>query len=220
MFNKDDSFRADFNENIDSAMLAFPFKKYRVVLTCFDAGCSDGAYADCYEKLWDDLNDARDLAKELAEGECAGLNEECEPVEGCFEVDDCANNDFEVRWYEKKPEDRDEGSCDIEYVTTYNVYPVEFNGSSCKYRGFDVNSEEGNRHSVSKDGASFGVSESLFDALMLVDDVCLMCSKNKTCSLEAVHKVPLDVIIKFASDKQGSELSENHDVVRNTGERL
>lgn len=188
---------------VDKAQAYF---KYRVVLTCFDPG--EEPYADCNEKFWDDKQDAYELAKNMAKEECADLNGEDSgivPDVGCFEVDDCANNDFEVRWYEKRPEERADGDCDIEYVTTYNVYPIEFTGSdvsSCKYRGFDIQQMDGGLKIYHNGTRLGGTVNILGAALNRVDDICLECAKDKTCALEAVHKVPLDVVIKFADQQQ------------------
>lgn len=201
-----------------------PFKKYRVVLTCFDY--NGDSYNECYEKLFDECQDAHECAQSMATSECMELNGEGDscvaPNVGCFEVDDCANNDFEVRWYEQKPEERDEGSCDIEYVTTYNVYPVEFVGPdifSCKYRGFDVRqADEGLK--IYHNGMYLSCTEDIVStALDKVDEICLECAKDKTCALEAVHKVPLEVMIKFASEVRDNEHSDTKEIKRNVGER-
>lgn len=183
---------------------AYCVEKYRVVLTCFDYGCNP--YADCHEGLFANENEAQTKARAMATEECASLNGEDggpAPDVGCFEVDDCANNDFEVRWYSKTPEEREDDCCDIEYVTTYNVYPLMFNeeGSICKYRGFEIKKDEA-LYNVYKDGTVFGGGDSFLDALMVADDMCLECAKDKTYALEAVHKVPLEVLIKYVDQQQ------------------
>lgn len=192
----DEVFEKAFDEWVE-------LKQHRIVLTCFDPDCE--AYADCKEELFSDVNKAHKKAEAMATEECASLNGEdggIPPDVGCFEVDDCANNDFEVRWYELKPEDRDEGSCDIDYVTTYNVYPVMMkdDGLSFQYRGFDIELKDG-IYCVSHTGCVFCSAPKFNDALMLTDDICLECAKDKTYALEAVHKVPLDVSIKFAKQQ-------------------
>lgn len=184
-------------------------QKYRIVLTCFDNGREPyEAFAECEEELFSNENDAYTKARLMATEECANLNEESyglKPSVGCYEVDDSANNDFEIRWYEKPLEARVEDSCDIEYVTTYNIYPLNFNdnGSICQYRGFVIK-QDGILYNVSKNNTVFGGGDSLLEALMVADDLCLECSKDKTCALEAVHKVPLDILLKLLEHQKES----------------
>lgn len=217
-----DNVHKAFEESVGITEYPQPFKMYRVVLTCFDPG--EEPYGDCHEDLFISQNEAHEKAKAMATEECADLNGEdscVAPEVGCFEVDDCANNDFEVRWYEKKPEERDEGSCDIEYVTTYNVYPVEFTGmpNTCKYRGFDIEQTSGGLK-IFHNGTRLGGTVDILNAVLnRVDDICLECAKDKTCALEAVHKVPLEVIIKFASEVQENENAGASEIKQNIGER-
>lgn len=188
------------------AQTTYPLRKYRIVCTCFDSVYPP--YAEGDATLLQDKDSALALAKSMAEHECSTLNKTDDLPPGCFrgffEVDDCANNDFEVRRYEKAPDDRGEGDCDIEYVTTYNVYPVDFNEQySCFYRGFNVESADGERFRILHNGACLWRIDSpamgLEAVLEFIDDLCLECAKYKTYALDTVHKVPLDVVVKFAS---------------------
>lgn len=187
--------------------------KYRIVLTCFDNMPDVPPYADGHAELFNTRDEAYEMASKMAHEECAGLNGEDgsfdpEEIEGVFEVDDCANNSFEVRWYEKKPEERFETDCDIEYVTFYNIHPVEFypdSENSCKYRGFDILSNHfHNRYAIEQNDVRMAMPHSLEKALMWVDDLCLTIEQSKDERLKKLFTSnrSLDSVIKNAEQKK------------------
>ncbi len=190
--------------------------QHRIVQTCFESDTdTNDCYADFSSRSFFDLNAAHEYAAKMAQDECEELAEYA--GDGIFEVDDSANNDYEVRWYEKKPEARTEGECGIEYVTTYNVYPVVYNEAAnwYEYRGFIIIQAE-DRVDVTHNGQFLGSQRHVWDGLGLVDDICLACSKDKTCALEAVHKVPLDLIIQYARADENKTARNDREVSKDT----
>lgn len=199
-------------------------EKYRIVLTCFDF--DEPPYADAHEKLFDTRDAAYEYASRMAQEECAGLNGEDgsgAPDYGCFEVDDCANNAFEVRWYEKSAEERFETDCDIKYVTNYNIHPVEFypgSENTCKYRGFDIFANHShNRYAIEQNDVRLATPRSLEKALMWVDDFCLTLEQSKDERLKELFSSgrSLDLVIKKAEEmvKTQETVVEAHDKLRN-----
>lgn len=182
--------------------------KYRIVLTCFDNTPGTLPYADNHEELFDSRDEAYTTASNMAHEECAYLNDEdgafdSEEIEGVFEVDDCANNAFEVRWYEKRPEERLESDCAIDQVTHYNIYPVEFmpnSEHSCRYRGFDILANHAHsRYAIEQYDLRITMVHSLNRALKWVDDFCIKKENLKKNALLAHQKQPLDSVIQKAN---------------------
>lgn len=167
-------------------------KRYRIVMTCFDAKLSVPPYADYYHELQDTEEEGHAMALALAEGECKNLNDGSRRG-GYFEVDECGPDvPIAVRWYEKTLADREETECDIETVTEYEVFPVVeeyevihkkglYAGKRrvIRYRGFDIYPNKNqNRYTVKISGVTMSVEMSFVNALKYVDDVHLRNSEK------------------------------------------
>lgn len=167
-------------------------KRYRIVMTCFDAKLNVPPYTDYYHELQDTEAEGNAMALTLAEGECKNLNGGSRRG-GTFEVDECGPDvPIAVRWYEKTLTDREETDCDIETVTQYEVFPVTEAEEEIRkkglhvgkrrviyYRGFDIYpNKKRNRYTVKISGVTMTVEMSFVNALKYIDDVHLRNSEK------------------------------------------